>query len=168
MAGEEKSELASRFAELMANVVGRMKIFSLAWPYEPLSQTQMKTLILLGDGPRSMRDISEAIGVVLPSATRIVDSLVHKGMVKRSEDSEDRRRVLCSLTEEGRLVMARLWKIERKRAEMAAQLLKTKELTQIVDSLELLDRVMARSDKSDEGARPPRPATRSRLSSGRH
>lgn len=146
---DTKEELASRFAELMANVVGRIKIFSLEWPYEALSQTQVKTLILLGDRSQSMKAVAEAIGVVLPSATRIVDSLVNKGLVERSEDHEDRRRVLCSLTKEGQLMMARRWKIERKRAEMAAQLVKTEELVQIVRSLELLDRVLSRQGDAE-------------------
>lgn len=148
-----REELASLFAELMANVVGRMRTFSLEWPYEELTQTQVKTLMLLGEGRQAMRKISVSLGVVLSSATRILDSLVKRGLVERTEDSEDRRRVLCSLTEDGRIMLTRVWKIDRKRAESVAELLDKESLGQVIHSLELLQEAMTGDGEDSEKVR---------------
>lgn len=43
-----------------------------------------------------------------PGVTRLVDRLVTKGLVDRSRDTEDRRRVVCTIEQEGLDLLARL------------------------------------------------------------
>jgi DNA-binding MarR family transcriptional regulator len=43
-----------------------------------------------------------------PGVTRLVDRLVAKGLVDRSRDTGDRRRVVCTIEEDGLRVLARL------------------------------------------------------------
>lgn len=145
---DKKQELVSRFAELMPKVLGRMRLLSLAWPYEALTQTQIRTLMLLEEAPAPMSSIASSLTVVLPSATRIIDALVRKGLIARSEDDKDRRRVLCSLTEDGRTVLNRIAANERKRSERTAQLLESDELIEIVHSLELLQAALIRAGRT--------------------
>jgi len=52
--------------------------------------------------PQSMGELSEALGVPLSTATRMVDWLVESGYARRLPDLEDRRIVRVALTDGGR------------------------------------------------------------------
>ena len=67
-------------------------------------------LHLLGDGVRQ-KDLAASIGIEGPSIVRLIDTLVMKGLVQRSEDGTDRRAKLLCLTAEGRLTVARIREI---------------------------------------------------------
>lgn len=64
-------------------------------------------LHLLGDGIRQ-KDLAASVGIEGPSIVRLIDTLVTKGLIQRSEDVTDRRAKLLCLTPEGRLVVARI------------------------------------------------------------
>ena len=61
----------------------------------------------LGDGTRQ-KDLAASVGIEGPSIVRLLDTLIAKGLVERSEDVTDRRAKLLCLTAEGRLVVARI------------------------------------------------------------
>ena len=52
-------------------------------------------------GGMPMTRLAEELGVALPNATGIVGRLVERGIVSRSDDAEDRRRVVVTLTDAG-------------------------------------------------------------------
>lgn len=64
-------------------------------------------LDFLGDGTRQ-KDLAAAVGIEGPSLVRLLDTLVAKGLLERSEDASDRRAKLLSLTPEGRVAVARI------------------------------------------------------------
>jgi MarR family transcriptional regulator, transcriptional regulator for hemolysin len=64
-------------------------------------------LHLLGDGIRQ-KDLAASVGIEGPSVVRLLDTLVAKGLIERSEDAADRRAKLLSLTPEGALLVARI------------------------------------------------------------
>lgn len=64
-------------------------------------------LDFLGDGTRQ-KDLAAAVGIEGPSLVRLLDTLVAKGLLERSEDASDRRAKLLSLTPEGRVTVARI------------------------------------------------------------
>ena len=55
------------------------------------------------DEPKSMSEVASGLGVTLGTLTASVNRLVHKGVVSRYRPEEDRRVVLVTLTEEGRV-----------------------------------------------------------------
>jgi len=63
---------------------------------------RVKVLVLLTDGPMTLRGIAEANGVDAPYATVIVDKLVSRGLVERTAHPDDNRRKLVKLTAAGR------------------------------------------------------------------
>jgi DNA-binding MarR family transcriptional regulator len=75
-----------------------------------LSLTQIKLLHHLDDATRelTLKQGAEAVHVSLPAASRLVDDLVNRGLIERHEDVEDRRMKRIRLTDQGRLVIARL------------------------------------------------------------
>ena len=87
-----------------------------------LNFPQMKVLVALaGAGHPSgatVKDVSEEVGLSLPSASRTVDDLVKRALATREEDPDDRRVRRLSLTAEGQeiadqLMAARLAGLEK-------------------------------------------------------
>ncbi len=67
-----------------------------------VTASQGYTLLAVpGASSVSMNELSEAMGLANSTMTRIVDQLVHKGLVSRKHDDEDRRVVRIWLTVKG-------------------------------------------------------------------
>jgi MarR family transcriptional regulator for hemolysin len=64
-------------------------------------------LHLLGDGIRQ-KELAASVGIEGPSLVRLLDTLVAKGLLERSEDSIDRRAKRLRLTPNGQLLVARI------------------------------------------------------------
>src|SRR5512146_350364 len=67
-------------------------------------------LHILGDGVRQ-KDLAASVGIEGPSIVRLLDTLIMKGLIQRSEDVTDRRAKLLCLTPEGRLIVTRIQEI---------------------------------------------------------
>lgn len=66
---------------------------------------QYSVLLRLKDRPRTPREVADIERVSAPSMSRTVASLVGLGLVERSDDPEDGRQVILSLTGAGRKVI---------------------------------------------------------------
>lgn len=53
------------------------------------------------NGPRSLADLSDAEGITPPSMTKTVNALIERGLVRKTEDAVDKRKVLISATDAG-------------------------------------------------------------------
>ena len=69
-----------------------------------------------GDGLR-MADLAGRLDIVPRSATSVVDGLEQQGLVLRRPDPGDRRSMIVTLTESGRLLVSRLDEARRDAAE---------------------------------------------------
>lgn len=67
-------------------------------------------LHMLGNGVRQ-KDLAGSIGIEGPSLVRLLDTLIAKELIQRSEDAADRRAKLLRLTPEGELLVARIKEI---------------------------------------------------------
>jgi DNA-binding MarR family transcriptional regulator len=75
----------------------------------------LRVLLLLADGRgHAMSDVAEFALVPAPSVTRLIDRMVTNGLVHRTADPGDRRRVLVHLTPRGRALQRRLDEIVRR------------------------------------------------------
>jgi DNA-binding MarR family transcriptional regulator len=72
---------------------------------------RVKVLLMLLNGPATLRDIAEANQIDAPYATVIVDKLVGLGLVERSAHPDGRRRKLVTLTEAGHEAVERAKRI---------------------------------------------------------
>ena len=91
-----------------------------AMPELSASQFHLLEPLATSDGPMAMCALAEAAGVAAPTATRMIDGLVKRGLAERTRpDGGDRRRVEITLTAEGRrLVAAKRERIARAREEV--------------------------------------------------
>jgi len=74
---------------------------------EDFSVAQIAVLYLLDEeGNARLGDVAERIGRSMPTASRLVDGLVKRGLVTREEDPEDRRAKRLALTSQGTKLVA--------------------------------------------------------------
>jgi DNA-binding MarR family transcriptional regulator len=127
-----------------------------------LNPADLRCLDWLVDGPKSAGQLSAAVGLKPAATTTLIDRLSDKGYVRRVPSSDDRRKVLVEMTEEG---MARTYEMYRPLVEEGqAQLLAfdAAELTRMRDYLvgirELTDRHRERlaGETGVPGVRRPR------------
>jgi DNA-binding MarR family transcriptional regulator len=91
---------------------------SVRWPlqdllsgHEDLTPQQYNVLrILRGAGAQGLPTLEIGARMIerTPGVTRLIDRLEHKGLVARARSSEDRRQVLCRITESGRTLLRKL------------------------------------------------------------
>ena len=88
---------------------------------EDVTLTQYRSLVVLASrGPQGMASLADAVGVTPPTASRLCDRLVRKGLVRRRTDRNDRRQVRVALTEAGRRLVDIV--TDRRRREIASLL----------------------------------------------
>ncbi len=79
------------------------------WLELDLTVAQLKTLMVLKDeGPSTIGHVAEILGITLPTASHLVDKLVHSGHVERADDPEDRRRAVTRPSARGEELLNRL------------------------------------------------------------
>ena len=79
---------------------------SLADAGEDVTLTQYRTLVILASrGPQNLATLAEAVAVTPPTASRLCERLVRKGLVRRRTDRNDRRQVRIALSEAGQALV---------------------------------------------------------------
>lgn len=90
---------------------------SLADVGEEVTLTQYRSLVVLASrGPQRVAALADAVAVTPPTASRMCDRLVRKGLVTRRADRRDRRQVRIALSTAGRLFVDTV--TARRRAEI--------------------------------------------------
>ena len=79
---------------------------SLADAGEDVTLTQYRTLVILASrGPQNLATLAEAVAVTPPTASRLCERLVRKGLVRRRTDRNDRRQVRIALSAAGQALV---------------------------------------------------------------
>ena len=79
------------------------------WIHIDLSMGQLRTLMALATLQAvNVSTLAETLEVSKPTASTLVDQLVQRGLVERTEDTEDRRRTLVALSQAGSDLIAQL------------------------------------------------------------
>ncbi len=79
------------------------------WIHLDLPMGQLKALATVAhSGPLPVGQLGSVLGIGKPAATLLVDALVRRELVARSEDPDDRRRTLVRISARGRTLMDEL------------------------------------------------------------
>jgi DNA-binding MarR family transcriptional regulator len=109
------------------------------WIHLDLTMSQLKVVLLLFiTGHSRMSDIASELGVSLATATGVVDRLVERKLLIRNGDPDDRRVVLCQLSNKGEKLIRDLWQLSQKRIGYLMSALDTPQLLLISQSLQAL------------------------------
>lgn len=106
---------------------------------DEVTMTQYRTLVVLASrGPQSAAALAEAVDVTPPTATRMCDRLVRKGLIVRRHEQGDRRLIRLTLAKKGQDLVADV--TERRRFEIARLLaaIPTEQQGALVEALQHL------------------------------
>ncbi|HEY3083305.1 MAG TPA: MarR family transcriptional regulator [Chloroflexota bacterium] len=104
-----------------------------------LTVAQIRVLFRLRNrGPMPSSALASGLGVTLPTVTSVIDRLVAKELVERTDDAADRRRVIVGLTPAGREIVERIQQGRRARLSRAIDALDERELVALIAGLEAL------------------------------
>jgi DNA-binding MarR family transcriptional regulator len=78
------------------------------WREAQLTLGQVRVLRKLARQPRSLSRLGDELALAPPSVTRLIDRLEERGLIERRRDPDDRRRVVATVTEEGRRLVSAL------------------------------------------------------------
>ena len=132
------------------------------WQGMDLSISQFNTLVMLKQiGPMRMGMISYYLKNTLAATTAIVDRLENKELVVRAKDPNDRRVVVCELTEQGQKTTERFWRVAREAALRVADKWDQDQFDSVVNALELIlqtHKEIVQSAQSERAERAERSA----------
>jgi DNA-binding MarR family transcriptional regulator len=112
--------------------------------FKELSKNQPMVIGIIGTKGEIMSStIGDCIGMDKSSLSRMVDDLEKKGMVLRKTDSEDRRKVLISLTDKGLRCYYYLHKVIIEQLELADE----KDLEEYMHILEEMVKIQRKMAK---------------------
>jgi DNA-binding MarR family transcriptional regulator len=103
----DRQERVRRIVELerRANRLLRQYPFD-AWMDLSITTAQLRSLFFIeNEGVTNFTKLAAALGVTSSNVTGIVDRLVEQELVSRSENPEDRRVLLLSVTEKGKTLL---------------------------------------------------------------
>lgn len=96
----------------------------------------MAVLATLADfGPQIQRDLATRLGIDPSDVVKVLDDLAGPGMIERTRDPADRRRVLVAVTETGRTLEAELRAVEHAAGAQMLAPLNDAERAQLHDLL---------------------------------
>lgn len=109
------------------------------WLQLDLTMPQLKLVLLLYlNGPSRMSEIASALDVSLATATGVADRLVERNIVLRESHPDDRRVVLCCLSEKGEELIGGLWHLARERVRELLGMVDPAKLVLVTEVLEAL------------------------------
>ena len=109
------------------------------WLQLDLTMPQLKVVLLLFlSGPSRMSEIASALDVSLATASGVVDRLAERKIVLRENDPDDRRVVLCRLSENGENMIGGLWHLARERTRELLGMVEPTKLVLVTEVLEAL------------------------------
>jgi DNA-binding MarR family transcriptional regulator len=123
------------------------------WLSSDVTLVQLRLLFVLHSrGPQRMSELAGAMDAAMSTATGIVDNLVRKGMVVREADPQDRRAVVCKLSEKGEELAGGLWRWGQHQVERMLQTLSVDQLKLAVGTTQFLLENIVSQNIGDSGA----------------
>lgn len=118
-----------------------------------LSLRQLSALTMIESEKTTLGDVAHGLMVTPAVVTGLIDRLERRGYVRRIDSTEDRRRVLLALTDEGRAAAEAVTLLLRREMTGVLIALSPRELEELDESLTRLRPVAADLEESIPTAR---------------
>jgi DNA-binding MarR family transcriptional regulator len=105
------------------------------WHAAELTLAQVRVLRRLAKEPRSLGQLGADLVLAPPSMTRLVDRLEERGLIERSRNDDDRRKVLATLTAEGRRLVSAIPLLEESPIRTAVERMTVAERDRIAGAM---------------------------------
>jgi DNA-binding MarR family transcriptional regulator len=136
----QRAQLIEHILELERKVCHALRpVVPTEWLNIDLTMPQLKIiLIIFTDGPARISTLASTLGVSLSTTTGITDRLIHQDLIVRGNDPQDRRAVVCSLTDKGRELATRLWEQGQSRVRDILGKMELSKLKTISEAIEII------------------------------
>ncbi|OFW58350.1 MAG: hypothetical protein A2133_01875 [Actinobacteria bacterium RBG_16_64_13] len=139
--------LVERCNEIMHRLGGMARAHDSDWLNLDVGMGQFKAMIVLKDnGRQTVGGLARALSISEPSASLLVEKLVTRRFVGRTDDPGDRRRTLVALTDEGDQLMARLRRSREDKFLGWLRQLESEDLGSLLRGLQALIAVIDREE----------------------
>src|SRR5579884_2603627 len=135
---ELEQEVIAQYRTMMRGLKATM---GQAWMQIDLTLPQMRTLLVLAEGPLVIGQIAQRLGVGLSTGGHLVDRLVQAGLAERAEDAGDRRRTVSRLTPSGEEIYGQL-RIAPQRLQSLLQEMDDTDLNALLQGISALNRII--------------------------
>jgi DNA-binding MarR family transcriptional regulator len=106
-----------------------------------LTMSQLRVLLLLRINTRmKMTQIASCLKIHVSTATGLVDRMIAKKLIQRQASEDDRRVILCALSDKGHQITDSIWKVVWENARSLAEYITPEELNIIGNSIDILQR----------------------------
>lgn len=142
-AGDESFELeiARELLEVVPRIMRRVRTEMRATAKPQLTIAQLRILAKLYRGGSTITDLSDWQGVSAPAMSKMVGILEGRNLVQRAVQSQDRRHVSVTLTEEGRKTFLSIRKVVRVKIADQIRSVPDSEKEVIFKALEILGKI---------------------------
>ena len=138
-------ELASRVVQLVRAEVRQHQTTGL--PY-----SQIRALRFLKENPgAALSDVAEHLGLGAPTVSKAINELVEQGMVSRTGDSEDRRRVMLHATADGLAALRQASEVAHAQVAKLLEPLTDEEVAAVERAVSLLQPLFGSSCRCERG-----------------
>ncbi len=142
MDSSESARKSVRSADAVRAAARLARVAGTALNEADLTLAQYRVLVFLDSGPRPATDVAALLDVTPSTVTSVVDGLVSRDLVNRGEDPGDRRRVILSLTSEGRVILREGDRVVSERLELLLDRLDAEGSESVLIGLEALNVAM--------------------------
>lgn len=109
------------------------------WLASDVTLVQVRVLLILhSERVKRMSELASAMHTATSTMTGIVDNLVKKNLVIREADTQDRRVVICRLSEKGNELSGGLWRWGQQQVKRMLQTLNNDQLRLAVSTTQFL------------------------------
>lgn len=109
------------------------------WLTADVTLVQVRVLFVLhSEGPKRMSELASFMNAAMSTMTGIADNLVKKGFVIRESDPQDRRAVICRLSQKGEELAGGIWKWGQHQVQRMLQNLNVDQLQMAVGTTNFL------------------------------
>ena len=152
----EKPELITEIIELQRKVdQARRQYEPDVWIGLNITVAQLKSLFFIShQGTTNLSKLAAVLGVTPTNVTGIVDRLVKKGLVTRTDSDQDRRILLLRATDDGEKLVAKLR--ERRKGHMSEVLtrMSVDELATLAQGFASLVKAVEAHERENKDAPP--------------
>ena len=136
--------MAGALVELSACVVQLVRAEVRQRQTSGLPYSQVRSLRFLRDNPRAaLSEVADGLGLGAPTVSKAINDLVEQGMVQRTGDCADRRRVKLELTADGSAALREASKVVHARVGRNLAPLTDEEVEMVENAIRLLEPLFA-------------------------
>ncbi len=133
-------DLAKKILETIPPAMGKIRMEMRAASPADLSHPQYRILGSIYRGRNLAGEIARHQGVSQPAMSKMVDTLVEKGLIRRDTQGKDRRRIPLQLTPEGEALFLRIRRAAIQELSRQTTSLTARDRKELMQGLAVLDK----------------------------